>query len=561
MLTTLLVWFYISFLCWSWGSFFIASINKITKEELSLPHFSFVCLIGLSLITVIAGWLSLFIPLGNWWIQLLFLLPAIFFLNQRHSRSFLKVLKKQISDLHILSLLFLLASLLVILLMASWKIVHPDTLGYHAQTIQWIEKYKAVPGLTHLHVRFGYQGFWFVDNALFSFNFTGIDGITLLNSTALFWFFIFVVDRINHNLIKEGNRLIGLCWFLLLSMSMWSYTQVRLTATSASPDFIAALFVLAIVYILLERNVKHFTASDWLLVSFLSLVALTIKLSAAPIVLIPFAAGILILIKRKVRLLLVLFSFSILIFAPFITRNIITSGYALFPSTAIDVVNPDWTYGKQLTVKEKDYITAYAKKQGVITNEEIDTVNKMSIAEWMPGWWAQRSKADKTILILLLISFLTSLIMIKKIIRSGFIVLFSLSTMLIGIIFWFINAPDPRFGFGAILGFISIISNLIFRDRVITIPKNLITLLFMVTTALTLAYAGHRNNNFFEADQLLKPLGIEKTAYTTYDCDGLRINKPLNGDNFGNTPIPCTDLKCDKFSPRGKNLSDGFKAK
>ena len=67
------------------------------------------------------------------------------------------------------------------------------------------EKYKAVPGLVHLHVRFGYQGLWFVDTALFGFSFTGIEGITFLNSTVLFWFFIFFINRINYNFFKEGK--------------------------------------------------------------------------------------------------------------------------------------------------------------------------------------------------------------------------------------------------------------------------------------------------------------------------------------------------------------------
>ena len=93
--------------------------------------------------------------------------------------------------------------------MSTWTIVHPDTLGYHAQTIQWIEKYKAVPGLVHLHVRFGYQGLWFVDSALFGFSFSGKEGITFLNSTVLFWFFIFFINRINHNFFKEGKKLYG----------------------------------------------------------------------------------------------------------------------------------------------------------------------------------------------------------------------------------------------------------------------------------------------------------------------------------------------------------------
>jgi hypothetical protein len=66
-----------------------------------------------------------------------------------------------------------------------------------------------------------------------------------------------------------------------LTVSMWSYTQVRLTATSASPDFIATLIIWAIIYLLLEKKLKYPAASEWILVAFLSLVAVTIKLSVA----------------------------------------------------------------------------------------------------------------------------------------------------------------------------------------------------------------------------------------------------------------------------------------
>ena len=88
----------------------------------------------------------------------------------------------------------------------------------------------------------------------------------------------------------------------LLFITMWSYTQVRLTATSASPDFIATLLIWAIIYLLLEKNLKHLAASDWLLVAFLSLVAATIKLSVAPVLLIIAVPALLGLVKRKIKL-------------------------------------------------------------------------------------------------------------------------------------------------------------------------------------------------------------------------------------------------------------------
>ncbi|HEU5166041.1 MAG TPA: hypothetical protein VFU29_10905 [Chitinophagaceae bacterium] len=560
MLTTVLAWIYISFLSWMWGLLFLRFIKKITKSELQLPHFSIVCITGLSVITVIAGFLSLLIPLGEWWVQFLFIIPCLVLFFKKDSPAFFSALIKEFKDLHLFSIILLSACLLLILVMSSWTIIHPDTLGYHAQSIQWIEKYKAVPGLVHLHVRFGYPGLWFADSALFDFSFTGTEGITFLNSTVLFWFFIFIVNRINHNFFSEGKKLYGLFWMVLLLLSMWSYTQVRLTATSASPDFIATLFIWAIIYLLLEKNLKHLSTPNWLLVAFLSLVAVTIKLSVGPILLIALVPALLSLIQRKIKLFFTILIIAIITLSPFLARNIITSGYVLFPSTSIDVVKVDWKYSTALTINEKDYITAYARKQGVGT-EEISTVNRMSIAEWLPTWWQNRLPADKVIMIVLILSFIATLLLIKKIIRSGFIPILVLLTALSGIIFWFTNAPDPRFGFGAILGFICVTSYLIFKEKEIFIGKNVLIPILLIAIVAILAYTGYRFTNFFSKIQLITPLGIEKTEFKSYECDGIKVNSPATNKDFGIIPVPCTDLDCEKFSPRGGEINDGFKAK
>jgi hypothetical protein len=543
-----------------WGILTLQFTKKITKSELQFPHFSIICITGLSTITIIAGILSLFIPLGDWWVQFLFILPCLILFFKKDSPAFFAALKKEFQDQHLLSIILLSACLLLILVMSTWTIIHPDTLGYHAQTIHWIEKYKAVPGLVHLHVRFGYQGLWFVDSALFGFSFTGNQGITFLNSTVLFWFFIFIIDRINYNFFKKGKKLYGLTWMILLSLSMWSYTQIRLTATSASPDFIATLFILAIIYLLLEKNLKHPPVSEWLLVSFLSFVAVTIKLSVAPVLLIAAVPVLPGMIKRKIKLSFTILFMSVITLLPFIARNIITSGYVVFPSSSIDIVTADWKYSPTLTANEKNYISAYARKQGVVT-EQISVVNKMSTMEWLPAWWQNRSAADKTIMFLLILSFIATLVTLKNVVRSGFFPILVLLTMFIGIIFWFINAPDPRFGFGSILGFIAVTVYLIFKEKEIFIGKNTLIAIPLIVLIPILAYTGYRFINFFSEDQLLTPLGIEKVEYKTFECNGIKINSPAANNDLGNIPVPCTDLDCEKFLPRGKEISDGFKAK
>ncbi len=561
MLIILLAWIYISFLSWMWGILFLQFIKKITGNELQLQHFSLICISGLSVITIIASILSLFIPLGDWWVQFLFIIPCLVLFFKKDSPAFFTALKKELQDLHLFSIILLSACLLLILVMGSWTIIHPDTLGYHAQTIQWIEKYKAVPGLVHLHVRFGYQGLWFIDSALFGFSFTGKEGIILLNTTVLFWFYMFFLNRINYNFLKDGKRLYGLLWMALLVISIWSYTQVRLTATSASPDFIATLFILIIIYILLEKNLRHLDASTWLLVAFLSLVAVTIKLSVAPILLVAIVPALLGLVKRKIKLFFTILFISIVTLSPFIARNIISTGYIVFPSTFIDVANVDWKYDRELTVNEKNYITAYAKKTGVVTKDEINAVNKMNPSEWLSTWWQNRSIADKIIMIFLLLSILSALLSIRKILLSGFIPLLVLVTLLTGIVFWFANAPDPRFGFGSIIGFIGVVFYLVFKEKVIFIGKNVLTAILLVIAGSIFAYTGYRFVNFFNKEQLIFPLGIEKTEYKTFECDGIKINSPAVNKDFGIVPVPCTNLDCDKFSPRGNTVEDGFKAK
>ena len=201
------------------------------------------------------------------------------------------------------------------------------------------------------------------------------------------------------------------------------------------------------------------------------------------------------------------------------------------------------------------------KKPGVATKEEIDAVNKMSPSEWLPGWWQNRSTADKVIMILLLLSFFTGLISIKRITRSGFIPLLTLITMLTGIIFWFLNAPDPRFGIGSILGFIGALAYLTLHEKEISINKTLLLSIMLMSIGGVIAYASYRFINFFSTDQILTPMGIERSTFKTFDCDGIKINTPINGKDFGITPVPCTDLDCEKFSPRGIEVKDGFRAK
>lgn len=557
MFLILLASIYITLVCLVWGVLILHLTRGVLIQ--TLPHFSIICIIGFAGITAIAGILSIFLPLGGLQAQLIILLPAFIFLFRETSKNTLKKLIPETFRLKSPVLLLLFSCIVLIFVMGSWKIVHPDTLGYHAQTIQWIEKYKAVPGLVNLHARFGYQGLWFTTCALFSLHFLGTNAITFINTTILIWFFIFLINKINSSLLQKENYLNNIIWILLLTFSLWSYTLVRLTATSASPDFIGTILAWTIIYLLLEKNKNESENSLWLLISFLSISAITLKLSVLPLILFPIFAALKFLWGKKIKQFILLILIGSITLFPFVTRNIITSGYLVFPSTAFDIAHVDWQYNKDLTALEKDYIKAYARTEADRTKEQIDTAIKMKLTEWIPVWWKNRSAADKTILLFFILSFIISLVKIKKIFLSGTSEKVGLLIMLAGIIFWFINAPDPRFGFGFLIGYIVIIIHLLLPK--IYIKKTGINFIMIASIVSVSAYSAYRFKNFFTKDQWLLPSGIEKSVYSTIDCNGIFINRPSANTEFGNITVPCTDDSCTHFIARGKKITDGFRAK
>jgi len=380
MLVILPAWILITFLCWAWGMLVIGRIRMILKDDqFDLPGFSTVCMTGLAFVTVFAAIISLFMPLGNWIAHLILIIPCLLLLFRRQYRDFFAQLREQFSDLHPSLLFLLIAALAMLLIMCTWKVTHPDTLTYHAQTIQWIEKYKAVPGLVHLHVRYGYQGLWFVAEAFFNLRFAGIESLTLINSVVVLWYFLFIIQKIN-KCLRAAEGIYAIAWLLLFVISSLSYTQVRLTITSASPDFITALFLWLIFYLCMKIQKEH-SSVHWVMMIALSLFAISLKLSAFPVILIAVYSAVQLLKLKKIKALLLSVIVSALILVPFFARNIITTGYLAFPSAFPDITRVDWKYDKNQTQFEKKYITAYARAQVDYDEAKVEAAMAMPANE------------------------------------------------------------------------------------------------------------------------------------------------------------------------------------
>ncbi|MFI5185554.1 MAG: LIC_10190 family membrane protein [Chitinophagales bacterium] len=565
MFITIFAWLYISFSCAIWGKIMLHSIQRILgREQVNSFHFSFICLLGLSGITVFASFLSLFIPVGGWLFQVILLLSTIIFFLLKTTGSFFAGLKKQLKSLHPVLIFLFCCCVVMLLVMSTWTINHPDTLAYHAQTIQWIEKYKAVPGIANLHIRYGYQGLWFVSCAIFSFRFINLDALTFINSTILVWYFFFIIQKIHENILPGKNKIVAFLWLVLAAISILSYTQVRLTATSASPDFIASLFVWSAFFLLLEKKTTDQQNIQWILIILFSSFAITLKLSVLPIMLTVLYAAYKLIQKKQIRSLVISCIIFILIFSSYLVRNVISSGYPLFPSPYPDIVNVDWKVDKTETKLERDYIKAYARSPVDHTEEKIRNKLTMKFNEWIPVWWTNQSVADKISILLAVLAFVLLLINIKMIANSGENIKCALVISIAGCIFWFTQAPDPRFGFGFIISFPAIVMSMVLPRFLKTgklLPKKILIVCSLIFSLIIAAYNFYRFKNFFTFQQIVQPLGITKIPFKTIQCNGIDFRIPLQNGACGTTGIPCVYDDCKEFMPRGNKIVDGFKGR
>ena len=512
---------------------------------------------GLAFTGATAQLLSLFTALGSIAVQVFFFLPALYSsLYLYKPGQVVKSVKSFVLALHPAAALLLSGSLFMVLVMGVYPISHPDTIAYHFQVIRWIETYPAVPGLANVNYLYGFQNSWFIVCGLFSFSFAGSNAITFVNTAVLAWLLIFLVKQINTALKKPGKAVDALLWLSLLMYQAWSYTQIRLTATSASPDFIAVLYVLLAVYLYLELNSKQ--KENTAVIFLVCLFAVTLKLSVLPVI---FLAMSRLYPFRRMNIVsfLLLFSFVMI---PYIARNIITSGHLFFPVAFPDIVNADWKYHTDRLDSINKYILAYARTRDNAT--EPASLLAMPLNTWLPLWWQKLYLSDKVIIIAQFLSLLL-LIRYKAIIAENRAKKICIFTVIAALVFWFLKAPDPRFGMGFLILLPALVLTGMDYAKLKIVPaavtkKWMIFVCVLVGIAVS-SYDYYRVKNYFSLTGLLYPAGFV-IPYNSIYYNEINTSIPLiKKTNKNIVIIPAPDSLLRPFNFRGNSAAEGFRSK
>ncbi|RCH54073.1 hypothetical protein DJ568_14415 [Mucilaginibacter hurinus] len=456
----------------------------------------------------------------------------------------------------VLSLLFIFPAILIAINAPD----NYDTGLYHTQAIKWIEEYPAIPGLANLHGRFGFNPNVFSLFALTSLSSVFSQHIYSINFTVFVIVVPWFINTIYGIFFKQG--LTGIVFFMVMLL----LTVLLLTGnlTSPSPDFISLVFTIFVFAYTagLTTAGRPFTFGNYLPVLILSAYVVTVKLSVLPLLLLPLL--LLYRVKISARQWCILLFIPVVIMLPWLTRNVILSGWLIYPFPSLDLFGFDWKVPLDKAAGEHESVTGWARNPGPAYAASAH----MAITDWFPLWWMQLKVYEQAFITTGLVLPLISLVFqVINRLKANYIVTCIVITALSGSLFWVLTAPVLRFGLAFIVAGISVLL-LAVKWRIpatfkpVLILNILIALLFCAETGRARSYIKnsvyHLNSVVVKPAILPNPVG---SYFLEHKINGIRLYEPLPGDQCFDHGLPCTPYPDPNIVLRGNTVSAGFKIK
>ncbi|WP_158838114.1 LIC_10190 family membrane protein [Polaribacter sp. L3A8] len=558
MLLILINWIYIFISSLSFG-FLLKKLFKIENQNFTIHH-----ILGLFSITLFSWLYAFFFALDIvfYGIMVSVTIAGIWVFRKEVQRHFYQFKENwfSFSKTYKLGIFFIG---IVALAMSSVTPSIFDNESYYIQTIKWLNEYGFVKGLGNLHIFFAQTSSWHILQAAFSFPFLETS-FNDLNGYFLVIFSFYCFQQLHHfKTSKKRNQ-------LYIGSVLISLPFLIFFINAPSPD----LPVFLISQLLLFLFIKHYKKvdfSNFIIILLLTIFLCVIKITTCVLILLP----LILVIKNYKTLkenLVKPIVFSIFVLALFLMKNVILTGYLLYPLEIIDVLNVDWKVPKELIYLFK--VGTYSAAFDYQALENLSTY-QLFIA------WITSFKFNGIINIIfttLLLSF-PFLWYLKSKEKSVFIL------YLIGVLHFvlaWIFSPQYRFFFFYMLFFSMQICVWFFKKEKIIVLFTYISLLLSLVPFLTELklsnYTTIKKTNtktsLLKLKNIVQP-NVNSSMSLEYDQhieDGFAYNSPTKDSFFwsvGIVPLPAVNAKQVAFikkhykivpALRTNNLKDGFKS-
>ena len=441
MLVTLISWTLMLFIFTSVGLGVNSLINKSHIKNngtmCDIIWYGIVCSI------VYAQFFSLFYKVGMLAFGILFVISLIliFLFKNRCVEGCKEVRKIYLNhqwNLFVLPIAFVIIIILGLLFTIQIP-EHYDTYLYHAQSIRWIEEYGIVKGLGNLHNRFAYNSAFMCLQALFSFSWCISQSLHTINGFLWVLMGIYAIGTLK--VYKEKRIYISDVLKILLLIYLCNDI---VTANLSSPhtDMMTLLMVLYMIIRwneLLEEGYQGYVSYG--ILCLLGVCAVSVKLSAIMVLVLTLKPAIILLREKKWNIIWVFLGLGILIIIPFLLRNIILSGYLVYPYASIDIFDVDWKMEKALVVHDNHEIIAWGRMLNDVSryNETITT--------WLPIWMRECGSFYSVLMVCNIVLLPVSItIIVYWLYKKNYDKSLMLGCVEILFLGWLLTSPLPRYG-------------------------------------------------------------------------------------------------------------------
>lgn len=550
MLSVILIWLYMLFTCYVTGFAWIRLISG--REGYARRKETDNLYAGIGVMTVYSQLFSVFCKVGFWAnliLLVLCLLCIVFYRTELMANFRTNCLR--LSPVKVIAIVFLF---FLFAYGTSTGLIHYDTGLYHAQSIRWIEEYGIVPGLGNLHSRLAYNSSAFCLSALYSMAFLGGQSyhvcagflgflLSLVCGEAL------AIHRERKPLLSDFARLIGIYYLLN------TFDEI----VSPASDYFMVLLVLYIVIRwldLTERKEKSYLPFAMLCV--LSVVVLTIKLSGALILLLTLKPAFIMIKEKRKKEIAVFLGLGILTATPFFIRNVLLSGWLVYPFTAIDLFSFDFKIPRGMADYDAKEIQVWGRGYS-----DVEKYNE-PLEIWLPRWVRGLDGTDKVFLIMALsgIVILILLLVYACLKKKGEMAdyLFVENVLTVCFLFWLFSAPLIRYG----CVFLWMTPALIWGHLYLLVSPHLDRFkIYYIALTLVAVYKlitfGMETRRGLTSEYLLRQKDYENFETIDYEIHGYTFYYPAQGDRTGYLDFPAAPLKAEEDIFRGETIKEGFK--
>ncbi len=572
MLIAVLSWIYIAFVCLTAG----VGINKLLKKLIPTPQtwqlgITGYIVTGMVALTVYAEVFSVFYKVGAvCHILMLLFVACVAIFARKDILGVLSNLKDRLSDKKVI--LFALIVIAAAFYTSRGK-YHTDTGIYHAQAIRILEEYGLLKGLGNIQLHFAYNSSYLVLCALFTMSF--ILPFALHTMTGFFMVLFSSYAVVGLFDFKEHRRHGGdFARIAILIYALTNMTGLQSPATDYGTMFMV-LYILCAWISYAEENVEKRSApiddiAFYGYLSVLSIFTVSMKLSAALLVVLALLPFVMLVREKKWKELIMFLVIGFLSFVPYLVRNVIISGWLFYPVEAIDFFNVVWKIPAEYMKHDSDQIKVWGRC--LFDVERVDE----GISSWLPIWWEAKEHYD---VMLIYSQFVGGLLLVintvYRILKKKFnpAVCIFYVTVLVNILMWFVTAPFIRYE----LAFLLILPLCALGDTLdIAIEKKSVVL-FAIASLIFINFCSWIDNYFMDdmvfakhyatAGYYVAPIPFEHSEMAPIDMskDGsgqiVYASGMIEVNSYYVCPGTCYEDMILRSELIGDTIEEGFKAK